>query len=79
MRLGAHVIVAGGLHKAIPSALELGADTFQMFSKNQRQWIAKPLTDEEINAFKEPLSKTELGTLMIHDSYLINMGSPDEG
>ena len=79
MRLGAHVSVAGGLHNAIPAALEIGADTFQMFSKNQRQWIAKPLTDEEINAFKEPLSKTELGPLMIHDSYLINMGSPDEG
>ena len=79
MRLGAHVSVAGGLHNAIPAAIDIGADTFQMFSKNQRQWIAKPLTDEEITAFKEPLSKTELGPLMIHDSYLINMGSPDEG
>ena len=53
MRLGAHVSVAGGLHNAIPAALEIGADTFQMFSKNQRQWIAKPLTDEEINYKKE--------------------------
>tara|TARA_B100001113_G_scaffold352008_1_gene352373 strand:+ start:2349 stop:3212 length:864 start_codon:yes stop_codon:yes gene_type:complete len=78
MRLGAHVSVAGGLHNAIPAALDIGADTFQMFSKNQRQWIAKPLTDEEIKAFKEPLSQTTLGPLMIHDSYLINMGSPDE-
>ena len=60
MRLGAHVSVAGGLHNAIPAAIDIGADTFQMFSKNQRQWIAKPLTDEEITAFKEPLSKTEL-------------------
>ena len=79
MKLGAHVSVAGGLHNAIHWALEIEADTFQMFSKNQRQWIAKPLTDEEISAFKEPLSKTNLGPLMIHDSYLINMGSPDEG
>ena len=78
MRLGAHVSVAGGLQNAIPWALEIEADTFQMFSKNQRQWIAKPLTEEEITAFKEPLSKTNLGPLMIHDSYLINMGSPDE-
>ena len=78
MRLGAHVSVAGGLQNAIPWALEIEADTFQMFSKNQRQWIAKPLTDEEIEAFKTPLSQTELGPLMIHDSYLINMGSPDE-
>jgi deoxyribonuclease-4 len=78
MRLGAHVSVAGGLQNAIPWALEIEADTFQMFSKNQRQWIAKPLTDENIEAFKTPLSQTNLGPLMIHDSYLINMGSPDE-
>ena len=77
MRLGAHVSVAGGLQNAIPWALEIEADTFQMFSKNQRQWIAKPLTDEDIEAFKTPLSQTKLGPLMIHDSYLINMGSPD--
>ena len=78
MRLGAHVSVAGGLQNAIPWALEIEADTFQMFSKNQRQWIAKPLTDEQIEGFKKPLSETNLGPLMIHDSYLINMGSPDE-
>ena len=78
MRLGAHVSVAGGLQNAIHWALEIEADTFQMFSKNQRQWIAKPLTDEDIEAFKTPLSQTNLGPLMIHDSYLINMGSPDE-
>ena len=78
MRLGAHVSVAGGLQNAIPWALEIEADTFQMFSKNQRQWIAKPLTEEQIEDFKKPLSETNLGPLMIHDSYLINMGSPDE-
>ena len=49
-----------------------------MFSKNQRQCIAKPLTEEQIEEFKKPLSETDLGPLMIHDSYLINMGSPDE-
>ena len=76
MRLGAHVSVAGGLLNAIPWALEIEADTFQMFSKNQRQWIAKPLTEEQIEEFKKPLSETDLGPLMIHDSYLINMGSP---
>ena len=78
MRLGAHVSVAGGLQNAIPWALEIESDTFQMFSKNQRQWIAKPLTEEQIEEFKKPLSETDLGPLMIHDSYLINMGSPDE-
>ena len=73
MRLGAHVSVAGGLHNAIHEALDIGADTFQMFSKNQRQWIAKPLTDNEITSFKEPLSKTDLGPLMIHDLSLIHI------
>ena len=76
MRLGAHVSIAGGLQNAISWALEIEADTFQMFSKNQRQWIAKPLAEEEIEGFRNPLSKTNLGPLMIHDSYLINMGSP---
>ena len=78
MKLGAHVSVAGGLHNAIPRALEIEADTFQMFSKNPNQWMAKPLTDEEIEAFKTSLAKTDLGPLMIHDSYLINMGNPDK-
>ena len=78
MKLGAHVSVAGGLHNAVSWALEIEADTFQMFSKNQRQWVAKPLTEEEITAFREPLEKAKLGPLMIHGSYLINMGSPDE-
>ena len=77
MRLGANVSVAGGLQNAITWALEIEADTFQMFSNNQRQWIAKTLTEEQIEEFKKPLSETDLGPLMIHDSYLINMGSPD--
>ncbi len=78
MRLGAHVSVEGGLQNAIPRALEIEADTFQMFSKNPNQWIAKPLRDEEIEAFKTSLAETDLGPLMIHDSYLINMGNPDK-
>ncbi len=78
MKLGAHVSVAGGLHNAVSEALTIGADTFQMFSKNQRQWIAKPLTEEQLEQFHTALTKSQLGPVMIHDSYLINMGSPDE-
>ena len=59
MRLGAHVSVAGGLQNAIPWALEINADTFQMFSKNQRQWIAKPLTEEEIEGLNKLLFQTK--------------------
>ena len=78
MKLGAHVSVAGGLHNGVAEALAIGADTFQMFSKNQRQWIAKPLTDEQRDQFRTALAESGLGPVMIHDSYLINMGSPDE-
>ncbi|MDP7474326.1 MAG: TIM barrel protein, partial [Candidatus Poseidoniia archaeon] len=78
MKLGAHVSVAGGLHNGVAEALAIGADTFQMFSKNQRQWIAKPLTDDQRDQFRTALAESGLGPVMIHDSYLINMGSPDE-
>ena len=78
MKLGAHVSVAGGLHNAVSEALTIGAYTFQMFSKNQRQWIAMPLTEEQLEQFHTALAKSQLGPVMIHDSYLINMGSPDE-
>ena len=57
MKLGAHVSVAGGLHNGVAEALAIGADTFQMFSKNQRQWIAKPLTDEQRDQFHTALDR----------------------
>ncbi|MGA1793191.1 MAG: deoxyribonuclease IV [Thermoplasmatota archaeon] len=76
--LGAHVSIAGGIHNSIARALDLGCDTFQIFTRNQRQWKSPPLPDEEVRIFKETLSGSGLGPVLAHDSYLINLGAPEE-
>ncbi|MGM1052165.1 MAG: deoxyribonuclease IV [Pseudomonadota bacterium] len=77
--LGAHVSAAGGPDKAVLRAVEIGADAFALFTKNQRQWKAKPLTDEAIEAFRSACRNHGFGPEQIlpHDSYLINLGHPE--
>ena len=77
--IGAHVSAAGGVENAPIRAHEIGATAFALFTKNQRQWTAKPLSEESITAFKENCKKYGYGTQQIlpHDSYLINLGHPD--
>ena len=77
MRLGAHNSIAGGYHNAVAECLAIGGEAFQMFCKNQRQWKAKPLTDEDVRLFREAVAKAGVGPVMVHDSYLINMGNAD--
>ena len=62
------------------NALEIGADAFALFTKNQRQWVAKPLSAESIALFKENCEKESFDVRYIlpHDSYLINLGHPDK-
>ncbi len=76
--LGAHLSIAGGLHKAVDEATALGMDTVQIFTKNASQWAAKPLTDEAIAAFRDAINRTRIRLPTAHDSYLINLGSSDE-
>jgi deoxyribonuclease-4 len=76
--LGAHVSIAGGVHNSVARALDIGCDTFQIFTKNQRQWRSPPLKEEDITSFKEQLSGSGLGPVIAHDSYLINLGAPAE-
>ena len=76
--LGAHVPTAGGLHKAPAHGEDIGATAIQVFTRNQRQWAAKPLTDEETAAFRTALAATGVRSVMAHASYLINLASPDE-
>jgi deoxyribonuclease-4 len=71
--LGAHVSIAGGVELAPGRGDELGCEAIQIFSKNQRQWAAKPLTEESAAAFKEALKKSQQRATAIHDSYLINL------
>lgn len=78
--LGAHVSASGGVFNAPINAKKIGAKAFALFTKNQRQWVAKPLDEESISKFKEELEKAEIlpRHVLPHDSYLINLGHPDE-
>ncbi|GAP70600.1 endonuclease IV [Bacteroidales bacterium 6E] len=77
--IGAHVSAQGGVENAPLNAHKIGATAFALFTKNQRQWVAKPLTAESIDAFRKNCD--ELGfqpfQILPHDSYLINLGNPD--
>lgn len=78
-RVGAHVSTSGGVENAPLRAMEIGARAFALFTKNQRQWRAKPYTDEQIEAFKANLEQGGFRPqdVLPHDSYLINLGNPD--
>ncbi|MGL4331342.1 MAG: deoxyribonuclease IV [Bacteroidales bacterium] len=78
--IGAHVSASGGVENAPLNAAAIGANAFALFTKNQRQWVAKPLTQESIDAFKENCSRFGFDPKYIlpHDSYLINLGHPEE-
>ena len=78
--IGAHVSASGGVWNAPLNAHSIGATAFTLFTKNQKQWVAKPLTDEETGLFKDNCAKYGFTAAQIlpHDSYLINLGSPRE-
>ena len=76
--LGAHVSISGGIDKAPERGREIGCDSIQIFTRNQRQWRARPLSDDEIKDFKKNLVVYNIKVTVVHDSYLINLGSPDE-
>jgi deoxyribonuclease-4 len=75
---GAHMSIAGGYHRALETAHRHGCATVQLFTKNANQWQAKDLTDEEIRTFRRVLRQTRLRQPISHDSYLINLASPDD-
>ena len=77
--IGAHVSASGGVENAPVHAHEIGADAFALFTKNQRQWVSKPLSEKSIRLFKENCEKYNLQTdyILPHDSYLINLGHPE--
>ena len=76
--LGAHMSIAGGYYKAVQIAAEEGCDCVQIFTKNNNQWRAKPLTDEDVRLFVEAMEELGIAHPISHDSYLINLGSPDK-
>ena len=78
-RIGAHVSASGGVANAPLNAAKIEASAFALFTKNQRQWEAKPLTAESINAFKKNCADNGFAPehILPHDSYLINLGHPE--
>ncbi len=70
--------IAGGYYKAVEAAARLGMETVQIFTKNNNQWNAKPLTEDEIERFRDTLTEAGLQSPCSHDSYLINLASPDD-
>ena len=77
--IGAHVSASGGVESAPVNAHKIGAKAFALFTKNQRQWVSKPLTEESIRLFKENCAKYDFQPeyILPHDSYLINLGHPE--
>jgi deoxyribonuclease-4 len=75
--LGAHLSIAGGCHKALLLAESFGCQTVQIFTKNANQWQAKPFTDDEVTLFRKEVRRLKLKCVTAHDSYLINLASPD--
>ncbi len=74
--LGAHISIAGGLHKALLAGKEIEATTIQIFTANHRTWASKQVPEDEIILFHQALADTGLSHIMSHSSYLINLGSP---
>ncbi|MGD8807049.1 MAG: deoxyribonuclease IV [Chloroflexota bacterium] len=79
MRLGAQMSTAGGLEKAFQRGREAGCDSIMIFTKSNRQWKAKTLTDKMITAFRQADEEyADIHPVAVHASYLINLGTPDE-
>ncbi|AIK18058.1 deoxyribonuclease IV [Glaesserella parasuis] len=77
--IGAHVSASGGIENAVLRSVEIGANAFALFTKNQRQWQAPPLKEDTIEKFKRFCQVHHFSPAQIlpHDSYLINLGNPE--
>lgn len=78
MLLGAHMSIAGGIFKAFAEGERVGCTAIQVFTKSSNQWRAKPLTEQDLEAYRAEQKRTGIAPVIAHDSYLINLGSPDE-
>jgi deoxyribonuclease-4 len=76
--LGAHESIAGGYYRAVETARTCGCDCVQLFTRNNNQWRAKPITPAEAQRFRQVLAESGLSHPLAHGSYLINLASPDD-
>ena len=80
LAFGSHVSASGGVDRAPQRGVDVGAEAIQVFSKNERQWVAKPLDPAVVQKFRSEVERTGIGfdKLVVHDSYLINLASPKD-
>jgi deoxyribonuclease-4 len=76
--LGAHESIAGGYYKSVEIARKVGCDCVQLFTKNNNQWRAKEISDDEVVRFRDAIKTLKIVHPIAHDSYLINLASPDK-
>lgn len=75
--IGAHTSAAGGSFNALYEGQEIGASTIQLFTSNQKQWQGRHISEEEVKLWEKAQEETGIKHVMSHDSYLINLGSPN--
>jgi deoxyribonuclease-4 len=78
MPLGAHMSVSGGVDKAIDRGQKVGCETIQIFTRTPRQWKMREFSEQEVEDFKRKREEAGINPVFAHDTYLINLGSPDE-
>jgi deoxyribonuclease-4 len=76
--IGAHMSIAGGLHRALERGAELGCGAVQIFLKSHRQWASKPLDAEQVRAFRAARRRTGIRMVFAHASYLVNLANPTD-
>jgi len=76
--IGAHTSAAGGSFKALLHGQSIGASTIQLFTSNQKRWTGREISKEEVLQWEKIRKETQIDTVMCHDSYLINLGSPNK-
>ncbi len=77
--LGAHMSIAGGLHKAVMRAAAATCECVQIFTKSNHRWSATPISEEAVKDFRDALKMQGISHVLVHGAYLINLASPDDG
>ena len=77
-KIGFHAPIKGGVHNALVVAKDTGCDTVQLFSRNPRGWMAKPLTRADILLFRKIRKQTKISPVLIHCNYLVNLAAVDD-
>src|SRR5689334_2536380 len=77
-RIGFHAPIKGGVHNALIIARDTGCDTVQLFSRNPRGWMAKPLESSDVKLFRKTRKFTNISPVLIHCNYLVNLAAADE-